>query len=114
MQELELLNLPKFKVMFTDMGNMMNVADHSHADKNQGRRDSKTTPQAPKHVAITSFSQEEHAAVLKLNGGKADGGFSVEGETQVYVQLDWYKSSDIIFDEEDLSVSFLPMMQSFD
>lgn len=39
---------------------------------------------------------------------KADGGFSVEVDEQVLLQIDWYKSINIIFDEEDLSVGISP------
>jgi len=79
----------------------------------------KETPKAPRaSLGMGKFKiqpkREEHQAVIKLYGGKADGGFSVEVDGQVYFRLDWYKSSDIIFDEEDFSVSFLPIMQSFD
>lgn len=55
----------------------------------------------------------EFPSTLKLYGDKADGGFLIEGTDCVHLQLDWYKSSDIVFDDDFLSISFLNMMHSF-
>ena len=72
------------------------------------------TKEKPHEYKVTYSTQKgEFPSTLKLYGNKADGGFMVEGADSVHLQLDWYKSSDIIFDDDFLSISFLNMMHSF-